>query len=166
MCNYNYLKLKYTYKWGIKDKVLKAIVIAAKYVCVSVYPLEEGENCGRGRREMRRMRRWVNVSPRKDTRCALRELTRESRVLSMKHGTPENVRKKDGWNEEKLDREREKERRMDFSPLFFCLCSSKGTNLSTMRRYVAVVSTLSVLSYPNASTASERNSIAIEVPNT
>lgn len=47
---------------------------------------------------MWRMQRWVNVSPRKDTRCALRELTRESRVLPMKHGTPKNIREKDGWN--------------------------------------------------------------------
>lgn len=34
------------------------------------------------------------MSPRKDTRCALRELTRESRVPGMKHGTPKNVRER------------------------------------------------------------------------
>lgn len=49
---------------------------------------------------MWRMRRWVNVSPRKDTRCALRELTRESRVPAMKHGTLKNVRETDDWHEE------------------------------------------------------------------
>lgn len=80
----------------IKSEVLKAIEIAAKYVRTSVDHL--GGSYGRGRREMWRMQRWVNVSPRKDTRCALRELTRESRVLPMKHETPKNVREKDGWN--------------------------------------------------------------------
>lgn len=32
--------------------------------------------------------RWVNVNSRKDTRCALRDLTRKSRVPATKHGTP------------------------------------------------------------------------------
>lgn len=64
------------------------------YTYISVFFRKRG--CGRGRREMWRLQRWVNVSPRKDTRCALRELTRESRVLSMKHGTSEDVRKKGG----------------------------------------------------------------------
>lgn len=78
----------------IKGEALKAAEIAAKYVRASVDHLAGGR--GRERREMWRMRRWVNVSPRKDTRCALRELTRESRVPAMKHGTSVNVREKDG----------------------------------------------------------------------
>lgn len=38
----------------------------------------------------RRMQRWINASPYEDTRCALRELTRESRVPATKHGTQSN----------------------------------------------------------------------------
>lgn len=41
------------------------------------------------------------MSPRKDTRCALRELTRESRVPAMKHGISANAREKDGWAKER-----------------------------------------------------------------
>lgn len=38
----------------------------------------------------RRIQRWINASSYEDTRCALRELTRESRVLATKHGTQSN----------------------------------------------------------------------------
>lgn len=48
MRRYNYLKQKYTYKYGIKDEVLKAIVIAAKYVRISGYLLGEGVAGGEG----------------------------------------------------------------------------------------------------------------------
>lgn len=96
---------------------------------------------------MWRMRRWVNVSPRKDTRCALRELTRESRVSTMKHGTSANASEKDGQDKERwidrqsrrekpteIDRKKEKEQKrrkekdtaVNFPRLLFRSCSSDG----------------------------------------
>lgn len=108
---------------------------------ISVFFRERG--CGRRKREMWRMRRWVNVSPRKDTRCALRELTRESRVPSMKHGTPEDVRKKDDYRmkRNKMDREREEHGYGFFVIIFLFMffCSSKGNepidDATIWRRY-------------------------------
>lgn len=43
--------------------------------------------------------------PREDTRCALRELTRESRVPATKHGTPTNETGEGGAQQaERIDR--------------------------------------------------------------
>lgn len=61
------------------------------------------------------------MSPRKDTRCALRELTRESRVLAMKHSMPKNVREKDSWDQEKQINEERQRRQRSESPIIFPL---------------------------------------------